>query len=404
MTTPLKSLSDLKPGSLNLDELVKSLRSKNQMESANAGLALVRDAAAYGVNVKEYLMIACGKDAKDPVGLNGYERALFALNMPVRNDYANGIHLQLASDTFQTFPGTRALFPLVIDEVLRFAARQDQFEKVAPMLAGSRSIAGPELLSTVVDDDTASRDSQQISEGGRIPVRSIRTSEKTVKIWKHGSAIRMTYEFSRRAALDLLTPHANRMKRQLEISKVAAATAVLINGDGEGYSASPVVNQSDYNTVTGLTATNGQIGWAHMLYWIVSRARIGVPMDTVLMNWDGWFQWLMLFGKQTVGAATYNFGARPAENLAAAGAAQPQTPAGINLALQITPVISSAMPANKLLGYSKGDTLEELVEAGSQISESERAITNQTVTYVVTENTGYRLVYGDTRSIFNFGA
>jgi hypothetical protein len=79
-------------------------------------------------------------------------------------------------------------------------------------------------------------------------------------------------------------------------------------------------------------------------------------------------------------------------------------PAAVSLVMNITPVLSSAMPANKLLGFSKGDTLEELVEAGSNIQETERAILSQTMTMVRTENTGYRLVYGDTRSIFVFNA
>ena len=67
-------------------------------------------------------------------------------------------------------------------------------------------------------------------------------------------------------------------------------------------------------------------------------------------------------------------------------------------------VLSSSAPANKLIGYTRGETLEELVEANSMIEESERAIQNQSITFVRTENTGYKLAFGDTRSIYNFGA
>lgn len=394
----IKSLSEIKPGQVSIEKLCAALRSENQAESREAGLKLTRDAANYGLSVREYLILAAGRDtSKDAGDLNGYERALFTLNLPVRNDFENGIHLQAASDTFSTYPGTRALFPEVIDDVLRFASRQDQFETVAPMLASSRTISGAELLSTVVDADTnGERDSFSVAEGARIPVRMIKTSEKSVKIYKHGSAIRTTYEFGRRASLELLIPHANRVQRELERSKVAAATSVLINGDG-AYGAAGEIDQSDYDTVTGITATDGQISWAHLMRWLVVRAAAGTPVDTVVMNWDGYFQWLMLFGKQIVLAnGTESTGAG---NLANAGA----TLNRINLPLMITPVISSACPANKLIGFSKGDTLEELVEAGSQIQETERSITNQTMTMVRTENTGYRLVYGDTRSIFDFG-
>ena len=64
--------------------------------------------------------------------------------------------------------------------------------------------------------------------------------------------------------------------------------------------------------------------------------------------------------------------------------------------------LSSEMPDGQLLGFSRGDTLEELVEAGSDIEESERAIQNQSVTIVKTENAGYKLNFDDTREVYDF--
>lgn len=377
---------------IDLGQLVASLKSDNDSESKNAGLKLMKKAASFGISVRDYLMLAAGYDSES--GLDGYERALMELNLPVRDNFKDGIFLQAASETFQTHAGTRALFPEVIDDVLRFATRQDQFETTAPMVANTRTMAGVELLSTVVDDDSNERDTFSVPEGGRIPVRSIRTSEHSVKMYKHGSALRTTYEFSRRASLDLLVPHANRIARELEISKVKAATSILINGDGVNAAATEV-DQSSYNSATGVTATAGQISWTHLLYWLVQRAKAGVPVDTVVMNWDGWFQWIMLFANQKgTGGDT------PADSLNRAGASMGL---GTNIFGTITPVLSSSVPSNKLIGYTKGDTLEELVEAGSNIQETERVILNQTITMTKTENTGYRLVYGDTRSVFDFG-
>ena len=63
--------------------------------------------------------------------------------------------------------------------------------------------------------------------------------------------------------------------------------------------------------------------------------------------------------------------------------------------------LSSTVPAGKLVGMTKNETLEELIEAGSQISESERAVKNQKIVYVKSEVTGYHLVFGDTRSIYD---
>ena len=71
----------------------------------------------------------------------------------MRDSFSDGIFLDLASDTFQTFPGTRAVFPEVIDDILRWNYRQDQFETTAALVANSRTINGIELLSTIVDDE-----------------------------------------------------------------------------------------------------------------------------------------------------------------------------------------------------------------------------------------------------------
>lgn len=386
----IKKLEDVKAIALKL---------KDENTGADFGLKLAKDAEQFGLGVKDYLLIA-GAEQTDRTneGLNVYEKLLVELNLPVRNDFERGVYLQAASDTFATYSGTRALFPEVIDDVVRWANRQDQLEQVAPMLANSRTINGVEMLSTVVNDDSADRDTYMIAEGANIPVRTIRTSEQRVKIYKHGYAIRSTYEFNRRASVDMLVPYANRIARDLEISKVKVATSILINGDG-AYGAAPVINQSSYNSITGVTATNGKIAWTHVLAWLVARAQAGTPIDTVVMNWDGYFQWLMMFTTQQA-----NAGVTTAEALQKAGVSISQSPALINLALKIQPVLSSSCPANRLIGYSKGDTLEELIEANSNIQETERAIRNQTVTVVKTENTGYRLVFGDTRSILNYNA
>lgn len=399
MAAQLRPLSEIVKG--DVTALTTKLKATSSRESQEAGLALAHDAASFGLNIKDYLNLSIGRESEKADALSGYEMTLYKLNLPVRNDFENGVFLQAASETFQTFPGTRALFPPVIDDILRFATRQDQIEQVAPLIANSRTLSGIELLSTVINDDSDERDSFSIAEGSRVPVRTIRTSEKSVKFYKHGSALRTTYEFSRRAQLDLLIPHANRMARELERSKLSVAVSTLINGDGASAAAGTIA-QSSYNTPTSFTAVNGKINWPHFTYWLIQRAKAGTPVDTVVMNWDGWFQWLLMFGEQTQGSSGTTFGARAVENLASMGVNANRMPAAVKLIMNVTPVLASAMPDGHLLGFTVGDTLEELIEAGSQIQETERAILNQTMTMVRTENTGYRLVYGDTRSLFKF--
>jgi hypothetical protein len=371
-------------------EVIGGLKAPAANDSMNAGLALCSEAAKFGLNMKDFLILSVLPEGD----MDGYEMALAALNLPIRNDFKNGVVLQAASDTFQTYPGTRAMFPPVIDDILRWSVRQDTFENTASMVGHSRAMTGIELISVVVNDDTTDRNTFVIPELSNIPVQSIQTTETSVKMYKHGSGLRTSYEFQRRAALDVLTPYIARIARQLEISKVTAATNILINGDGIN-AAAAVVNQSTYNTPTGITATAGLIAWQNLLYWFVQRAQAMYPVDTVVGNWDAAFQWAMLFQRSTVNAS----GVTAAANIQEVGA---------NVANLPIPfpkfAISSSAPAGKLIGFSKADTLEELIENGGQIAESERVIRSQQVIYTKTEVTGYRLVYGSTRQIYDYAA
>ncbi len=368
-----------------------------------AAESMLRECKDYGVTLKDYLTLAIDPTKSENanryrvgegVYLDGYEAALMHLGLPAHNNFQQGIVLQAAADQFAKYPGTRAMFPEVLDSMLRWTNRQDQIESVDPMLAQSRTINSVEMVTTVVDDDSADRKSYTIAEGGRIPVRSIRTTEQAVKMFKHGSGYELTYEFARRASLDVQTPFAARVARELETSKVSAATSVLLNGDGTNGAATAVTITSLGGVVVGTTPLSGQ--YKTLAKWMVQRAKAGAPIDTILGNLDMYLELLFMFTPTVNGTSVM-------EALSAKGAPS----VNLNIPLLNSSakfVLSSSMPANRLLGYTRAETLEELKEAGSTLEESERAIRNQTMTTVKTETTGYKLAMGDTRSLLNLEA
>jgi len=381
----------------SVDDVLKGLRG-SRGESVEAGQGLVRAAADYGLNLRDYLTLAIDTRAGDAKfgELSGYEAALAHLNLPIRNDLENGIVLQAASETFQTFPGTRAMFPEVIDDILRFKNRQEQFESVAPMLAQSRTIAGTELISTLVEDDSTERDSFTVPELARIPVRTIRTSQQTVGMFKHGSAYRTSYEFNRRASLDILTPYAARVARELEKSKVNAAVSVLINGDGvNGAAATAALGTYGGDFTGGKTL---QSNYKALAKFLMERAKNGNPVDMLVGNFDTYVELMFMFAP-TIGGTVAD--RTQMEALVAAGSPAIQLPI-MGGAVQFA--VASSVPANRLIAFNKAETLEELVEAGSSIAENERSILNQAITYVRTEVTGYKLAFGDTRTLLTTNA
>lgn len=400
----LKPLTQLTGARKSPEGLLAALAVRdNKRSSADAGLQLIAEARSYGLEMRDYLRLAVDPMAAEKPeqyeGLNGYEAALKFLNLPVGNDYDSGVVLDLASDTFEYSPGTRALFPEVVDDVVRFASRQVDYENLDSLISSTRTINGVEMISTVVNDDDPEdfKVFGPVSEFGRFRIGSIKTSETRVKMWKIGGGYRTSYEFQRRSRLDLLTPYANRMQRELNLSKVGLATDLLINGDTVNVPAN-VVPQSSFNDLHGSgKAVAGSISYKHLLQWFVARAKAGVPIDTVVGNWDAYLDWLFLFATPIAGTGTNDRTA--AENLASTGFRIGGVPI---LNGQINFVLSTTMPAGQLLGFRKGETMEQLIEAGSLISESERAVQTQSITYVKSEVSGFRLVFGDTREIYDY--
>lgn len=380
------------------ETLLAGLLDKNHSTSLKAGEDLVMAAKNSALSLPDYLTLAVDTNVGEfkESGLNGYEASLAFLNLPIRDDFTNGVVLQAAAETFQTFPGTRAFFPPVIDTILQWKYRQTNLETVESIVSQSRSISGNEMITQVVDDKEA--DYQQtgvIAEGANIPVRSLRSTEKAVKFYKFGGGIEFTYEFERRAALDLVTPYAARQNREIEIGKVAMATAMLINGDGV-HGAAPVVTATDLSaTIPGAPAVAaGRLNWEVFLKWLVSRAQAGVPVDTIVGNYDMHFEWTRMFATPSA-----NQGPSQMEILANAGVQTAQANPRLNFNVDFA--LSTTAPAARLIGFTKGETIEELVENGSDIEESIRSISNQKVKYVKTTNRGYKLNFGDTRSILH---
>lgn len=385
-------LSDIAQHRKPVEEVVGGLLSASSHESAENGKKLIERARDAGLSLRDYLTLAvdvksgASGAANQAAGLNGYEAALSHLNLPFGNDFEQGVVLQAASDTFATYTGTRAMFPEVLDDMLKQAGRIEQLENTAALVSQSRVINGVEMISTVMEDTVEEDGTFTIAEGGKIPVRAVRTSQNSVRMYKHGSGYEFTYEFNRRASLDIITPFASRVARRLEISKVAAATSVLISGDGVN-AAATAEDLATYGADFAGTKTLKD-NYRALAKFIMAKWKAGYTIDTIACNFDLYVEMMFMFAQTNIGTAS------DIENLKAAGAP------GINLPVMngmVNVVLSSSIPDGYFVAFVKRESLEELVEAGSTIAESERSITTQVVTYVRSENTGYKLSFPDGR-------
>ena len=396
-----KPTTELTANRRPVDQVVGALMSDNGAESQEAGLKLMASAMEYGLNVSDYLRLAVEPEGiAAELGMDGYEATKVFLGLPTRDDYRNAVTLQAAADAFASYRGVRALFPEVIDDVVQWKYRQTEFETPEALVAQSRTINGTELITTVVQDSEEDYERYgMIGEGARIPVWSIKASDQSVKIFKFGVGLEWTYEFARRASLDLVTPYVMRTEKATKMAQTATAYSLMINGDGV-HGAAQTRNASDVESDNGLdvgTVAAGKINWEILTAWLVERAKSGAPIDTVAGNWDTYLQWRLMFAKPSVSE-----GLTQMEMLQRAGVSAAQANPGLDLNINFALVSDAA--SNQLLGFSKNDTLEELIENGSDIEESERVIKNQRVNLYSTKNAGYRLIFGDTRQILNLDA
>ena len=200
------------------------LKSKSETEARDFAHRLMNEAREVGLSMRDYLSWKIdtnlspesAKFSVEGKRLSGYEAALAVLNLPVRNDFANGVSLQAAASTLQTYPGTRILFPDVVDDTAKYTYRQTQFEQLGAVIGNSRTINSTELLYMVVNDsETDYQFARAVTERGQVPIYKVKGSEQSVKIYTFGMGWEFTYELERRAAIDLLTPFAIRARREV---------------------------------------------------------------------------------------------------------------------------------------------------------------------------------------------
>lgn len=386
MTINIKNLNQLtrRP----VAEVVAGLAADEESISQNAAHKLLSEARSYGLSVKEYLIAAIEPVKAGNDNLNGYEQALMSLNIPVRKNLENGTDLRAASDVFGTRTGTRILFPDVLMDIVKWTTGQDSIVNTASIVAQTRTIQGNSaIMMDLVDPGVDQTSMFQIAEGADIPLRKISTSERSVKMFKVGHGYEFTYEFARRANIDILTPYVSRINRQFEIDKVKYATAILVNGDG-------VSSAITVDAETSYGGTNGALDWKSLFNWLVARAAAGYPIDTLIGNYATYGDFIGLF------TPTVNTNNVPQAMEKVGG---PTLAPGLSfMNYKINFAISNTVAASNLVGIIKPETIEELNEAGSDIQESDRLITQQKVQFVRTTTVGYNLVTPQARRGFSY--
>jgi hypothetical protein len=256
----------------------------------------------------------------------------------------------------------------------------NQFQAPIPLselVATTTPITGEDYRSMYMTYDAEAVRLFRVGESAEIPMTTLTQSSRSIRLRKYGRGIRASYEQLRRQRIDKIAWWIRWTALQSEIDKVTAALDVLVSGDGNSGTAATEINQSTIDP----SATPGELS---TLGWIGFRLQFAPPYTptTVLAQVDETLQLLQL----NLGTANL-----PLEGRNMGGIGNTLTPIN-STADGVRYGWTSEAPNNKFVAFDRRFALEHVTEIGSEISETERFITNQTQVVTMTENSAFAVL------------
>lgn len=387
------------------NDVVARLQHTDKSEQIKNANLLLQDASLMGVSID----VALAMQIEAEQGLDGIGTLFKSMGIPVNfkgNDVASAC-FAAATSSFLTNDGLKVLLPTLINSMLVAVERAPVTESVEDLIYGTRTVKNNVLQKEIAWDKQTSDSfaSWRIAEGANIPKRTLKASQTAINFYKTGHAIEMSYEVASTMTPDVLVPFAARIALERSQSEHAMAMETIINGtSADVNNINAAVKTVSLDTLDGQTNTALRYRAEGFMKWLIQRARLGLPVDTIVVGWDSIMELQNMF-PVTDANNTAAVGIAGAMNGTAVGSPQMATMQvkvvnGVNFNLNV--VITSALGEKQILGFRKPETIERLIKTNSQIAEMERVIQNQMVLYTNTIISGFDLTYGDTRSMLTW--
>lgn len=356
-------------------------------------LALNRDmylqAMADKITLSQLLERLDPTDAYDNTELDAFQRQLKKCGIVTKALYEKGIHADIV-DAFYRTSDSQVLFPEYIARTAREAIVEDT---VLPYLIGQyTTISGTDTYrSFYVEDQPEKARKKRVTEASELPKSKIVGKEQTTKIYKFGRAIEASYEVIRRMQIDMLAIHIRRIAIQAAKDKVEEILTVVKSGDGNN-NAAPVLNLTtlDSGATAGTLSAKGLLGFFMEFE--------PFPCDTLIATKSAFIQMIL--------TNIPNLSTADLLRLIATGVTSgvtlsaPQMPNGTVRLFWNDAVLTG----NQIAGINRQYAIEQVTEAGSEISEADKFITRQTQVLTVSENSGYNKIFNEATKILNVDA
>lgn len=380
------------------------------------GVPMFRDAYEHGMSLSGLLERLDPTEPGDKTGLDAFGRVMQHLQIATRSVPEAGVYADVWREVFDESPERRLLGREWMHRQWRRAAYGadpstaratdtllsadyavgtpfmpwfDQLQPRISMLTAPIPLARLVAITTpitgtayravyLIDPDPNSLRFVRVGETGEIPKMLLRESTGNVSLYKYGRGIAASYEVMRRQRLDRVQLEIGLMATQTENDKVATVLDVMLNGDGNSFTAPTAYNLTtlDPSTTAG-TLTNKA--------WLAFKLKFPAPytLTSALMQESA----ALSLATLTTGTANWFAGVVAGqENWG--GLAPMQDLMQRNVEFGWT----ADAPANKIIGFDRTRAIERVVEIGSDITEIERHASNQTQDIYMTEVEGYDVI------------
>lgn len=266
---------------------------------------------------------------------------------------------------------------------------------IAEIVAKTTPIVGGTYESFYLTDVTAQKRFVRVTELADIPGVKLTGSDHASKVRKFGRKLTTSYEALRRIPVDMLALHIARMMVQTEVDKLAAIIDIAVNGDQTGGNGATVYNLT---TLDSGASVNNLTLKAYLRF----KAKFANPytVTTILAQEDVVVATQLLStGNANIPLAVLQ--ANQGGNSFGFGNFVPiNNEFGDSVRLGIT----SDAPASKLLAFDRRFAIEQIVEQGAEITESDRWITNQSEAIVMTYSEAYAIIDANAIKILDLSA
>ena len=362
------------------------------------------EAAAHKMTFSQYLERI--NPSKPGETLDAFERQLkrFGIvtkSQPEKGIYASTIEQFLkASENYannqplQTgVPPSQILFPEFVSRVARMALLDNQDYDVNDLLATTRVINSSTYKELWIDTpagtstqpDNSKYEMGRIGEFGTFPRVQITWEETAKSVFKRGVQIDMSYEFQREASIDILSIVISRIMRSQSMSLFQKALDKAFNG-------APVVESSSLDAAS----TGGKLTYEAWLKWtgsfgVYSPSTYYMSIDTavkVIMMEKPDVDPVALMASLNRGPVSQSI----------------QVARGLWKDVTIFPLTDGSLPDDYILAFDKQYCLERIIQAGTDIQESERIITQQFESVVISIADEISIIFDDSRFVLHISA